>query len=91
MIPSPRLPWTHPPVSPPVPSSVLAFHAHCIAAQLERAAVFFTVAWHGFPLVWGAGVLGVVGDARVRLGYVLCDVVAKFLPASIYVSLAVDP
>ena len=62
-----------------------------IAAQLERAAVFFTVAWHGFPLVWGAGVLGVVGDARVRLGYVLCDVVAKFLPASIYVSLAVDP
>ena len=62
-----------------------------IAAQLERAAVFFTVAWHGFPLVWGAGVLGAVGDARVRLGYVLCDVVAKFLPASIYVSLAVDP
>ena len=62
-----------------------------IAAQLERAAVFFTVAWHGFPLVWGAGVLGVAGDARVRLGYVLCDVVAKFLPASIYVSLAVDP
>ena len=39
----------------------------------------------------GAGVLGAVGDARVRLGYVLCDVVAKFLPASIYVSLAVDP
>ena len=39
----------------------------------------------------GVGVERVVGDARVRLGYVLCDVVAKFLPASIYVSLAVDP
>ena len=62
-----------------------------IAAQLERAALFFAVAWHGFPLVWGAGVLGLAADQHARLGYVLCDVLAKFLPASIYVSLAVDP
>ena len=50
------------------------------AAQQERA-----VAENAEPNA------SVAGDARVRLGYVLCDVVAKFLPASIYVSLAVDP
>ena len=52
---------------------------------------FFVAAWHLFPAVWFAGALGLVSEARVRLGFVGCDVLAKFLPAAIYVSLAVDP
>ena len=62
-----------------------------LAARLRRARLFFVVAWHGFPAVWAAGALGFVDAEGVRLGFVACDVLAKFLPASIYVSLAVSP
>jgi hypothetical protein len=45
------------------------------------------LSWHGFPLVWALGAAGFVnGDTREGL-YAICDVFAKFLPVSIYVSM----
>jgi hypothetical protein len=62
-----------------------------LAGRIAHMRTFFVAAWHLFPAVWFAGALGLVSEARVRLGFVGCDVLAKFLPAAIYVSLAVDP
>lgn len=45
------------------------------------------VTWQGFPLVWALGVAGVVGGATRENLYSVCDLFAKFLPVSMYLSL----
>ena len=51
---------------------------------------FVVFSWHLFPFVWFLGYLGLVNSMQVRLGLLICDVIAKFLPVSLYISSMTD-
>jgi len=53
-----------------------------------RAAIWYVlVTWHVFPLVYALGAFGVVGGEVRESLYSLGDLLAKFLPVSMYLSL----
>jgi hypothetical protein len=81
-------------VHAPLSRAIRVAHASAdteLAGRLANVRAFFFVSWHLFPLVWAAGCSGALADVHLRLGYVACDVVAKFLPVSLYVSLMTNP
>lgn len=58
-------------------------------ASIYRAVcAYLVLAWHGFPAVWMANVLGKAPPRQIEVGYVVCDVLAKFLPPSLYLAVA---
>ena len=62
-------------------------HYRLLQNQFRMAKAYIWYSWHSFPLVWALGAMGLVGsDWRERL-FVLSDILAKFLPVSLYVSL----
>lgn len=68
----------------PTPTSRgLAFRFRAIAAYL-------LCAWHAFPLVWLIELLGGVSARGARIGYLVADLLAKFLPITLYISAAVE-
>ena len=60
---------------------------HRLKGHFQLAHRYVWITWQGFPLVWALGVAGVVdGPTRENL-YAVCDLLAKFLPVSMYLSL----
>ena len=55
--------------------------------QFMWARRYVWVTWHGFPLVWGLGAAGIVGSEMREYLWMACDLAAKFLPVSMYISL----
>ena len=66
---------------PPTTGRALSFRFRAIA-------VYLGVAWHMFPVVWALEIGGATTANGARFGYVIADVLAKFLPVTLYVSAA---
>lgn len=58
------------------------------ATSYRAVCAYLVLAWHGFPLVWTANVLGKATRTQIEIGYIICDVLAKFLPPSLYLTVA---
>ena len=70
---------------------------HCIAANNPNAAFkfravagYFLIAWHVFPTVWAIHLMGYLSARDARLGYLFCDIGAKFLPITLYMSAVLE-
>jgi bacteriorhodopsin len=61
---------------------------HNLRGRFRAIAFYLLFVWHIFPVVWAAGLLGWLSPHSMRVGYVICDVFAKFLPATLYLSVA---
>jgi len=58
-----------------------------IALHFRCARLYVFASWHGFPIVWALGVSGVIDGEMREMLYAICDVLAKFLPVSTYLSM----
>ena len=58
--------------------------------RLRAIATYLLLSWHAFPLVWGLDTLGLLSPFASRMGYLIADVLAKFLPITLYFSVAFD-
>lgn len=71
------------------PNGALAT-AHAARVQqnnFQFAFWYVWISWHAFPIVWALGCAGLVDAPTRETMYLLCDLMAKFLPVSIYLSL----
>ena len=60
---------------------------HRLESHFRLANRYVWVTWQFFPLVWALGMAGIV-DGRTRENlFSFCDLLAKFLPVSMYLSL----
>ena len=57
-----------------------------IGAQFKIVRVAVLIAWHIFPVVWLLAASNVVTVAEERIGYVIGDLVAKYLLLFVYVT-----
>jgi len=60
--------------------------SHSLAFRFRAVAVFLVFAWHIFPAVWALNILGGISAGGARMGYLVADLFAKFLPLSFYAS-----
>jgi len=58
------------------------------ATSYRFVCAYLVLAWHCFPLIWMCNVLGWATESQVEVGFVVCDVLAKFLPPSLYLTVA---
>jgi len=68
----------------------LAANSSSLAFKFRAVAAYFLIAWHVFPTVWALSLLGLLTPLQGRLGYLFCDVLAKFLPITLYMSAALE-
>ena len=61
-----------------------------VAFRFNAIAIYVLCAWHTFPVVWATELLGGVSPQGARMGYLVADVLAKFLPVSLYISSTLD-
>ena len=61
-----------------------------VAFRFNAIAIYLFCAWHTFPVVWATELLGGVSPQGARMGYLVADVLAKFLPVSLYISSTLD-
>ena len=61
------------------------------ASRFLWVSAYLGLIWHGFPAVWLANALGLTTDMEYRIGYIVTDVLAKFLPPSLYLAVATTP
>ncbi len=61
------------------------------ASRFLSVTAYLSLIWHGFPAIWLANVLGLTTDMHFRLAFVVMDVLAKFLPPSLYLAVATTP
>ena len=61
------------------------------ASRFLSVSAYLSLIWHGFPAIWLANVLGLTTDMHFRLAYVVMDILAKFLPPSLYLAVATTP
>ena len=61
------------------------------ASRFLSVSAYLGLIWHGFPAVWLANALGLTTDMEYRIGYIVTDVLAKFLPPSLYLAVATTP
>lgn len=54
--------------------------------RYQRSALYLVAAWHTFPIVWALDNFFGLPDEQVRAGYLVSDILAKFLPPSLYIS-----
>lgn len=60
--------------------------ARSIAFRCRAVAAYLLCVWHVFPLVWVLALVGALSHESARIGYVVADVLAKFLPVTLYVT-----
>jgi bacteriorhodopsin len=58
------------------------------STSYRAVCAYLVLAWHSFPIVWTANVLGKATRTQIEIGYIICDVLAKFLPPSLYLTVA---
>ena len=58
--------------------------------RFRRVCTYLIITYHAFPLVWACDNLGWLPDAEVRIGYMMADIMAKLLPPSIYITVAMS-
>jgi len=58
-----------------------------LAKYFRGAHWYVWISWHGFPLAYAVGSTGVLGSAGRERLFVVCDLLAKFLPVSTYMAL----
>jgi len=61
---------------------------HNLRSRLRGIAFYLLCTWHVFPAIWAAGLIGWLTPHSMRVCYVVSDVLAKFLPATLYISVA---
>mmetsp|Transcript_10659 Transcript_10659/g.21601 ORF Transcript_10659/g.21601 Transcript_10659/m.21601 type:complete len:83 (-) Transcript_10659:149-397(-) len=61
------------------------------AWRYSAISMYLITAWHTFPLVWLANQLGLGTGTQITISYIVTDVLAKFLPPSLYISVATAP
>ena len=61
------------------------------ASRFLSVSAYLGLIWHGFPAAWLANALGLTTDMEYRIGFVVMDVLAKFLPPSLYLAVATIP
>ena len=61
------------------------------ASRFLSVTAYLSLIWHCFPAIWLANVLGLTTDMHFRLAFVVMDVLAKFLPPSLYLAVATTP
>lgn len=72
-------------------SSLSIQAAETLQRHFRWARTYVWLSWHGFPFIWVLGACGLISAEHRELLYVCCDLAAKFLPVSIYLSLLALP
>jgi len=65
--------------------------AQTLHRQFVWARRYLWVTWHSFPLVWLLGAFGLVDGETREVLFTLADLMAKFLPVSMYLALLAVP
>lgn len=72
----------------PVPLVDVAFTLH---RQFLLARRYLWLSWHSFPIVWLLGAFGAVDGEQREVLFTVGDLLAKFLPVSMYLALLAVP
>ena len=74
-----------------VATTTPAVLAQSLRFRFRAVAAYLLFVWHSFPLVWFLDVIGVLTPHQSRMGYVIADVLAKFLPINLYITAVLEP
>jgi len=79
--------WANEGPSPTPTHRAATAAARMLSRQFTGALWYVRISWLTFPLVWALAIFGYIGTERREQLYTACDLAAKFLPVSIYISL----